>query len=681
MTGRGTVKLKMKANNVVNTLVLNDVALVLDLGVNLVSTGRLESQGLRIISENGRSSISSGDELVGVAVRTAENPFLYEMVHQRVDKVNTVKRINELVKSKKDWMLRHQRLGHLSSQYMTKLEASDIRISQTGEFCEECTIAKATKQPHKKKEQEKIEEERVSGLKKGVIHSDLMGPIEASLGGCRYILTYICSKTEYSTVYLLKEKSEQASFFKEYRADYEKQFDSKIKELRTDNGLEYLSNEFQDYLRQAGIRHRTSVAYTPQSNGKAERLNRTLLEKARPMLASANLNMNMWGSAILTANYLRNRSPCKPLNFKSPYEMRYNKLPALSHLRVFGCDAYPLIVNNTRRKFDPKALTNCVFVGYEDKDGIYRIYDKTNRKIFRSRDVKFNEMIKTVRFSNDTTSPEEWFTIDYNQVKTSEESLINGGNEETVELEDEINGEVNEEEHSNEHHVDVVENPPTGNQNVQTTGPVNSIPQRKSSRTSNKPERLMIKPGSKSYANRCKTYETPEKLVSKTYVVRSNPEEPNNYKEVLQSPEKNKWMDALKSELDSIKENNVWTVVTRPNDKSIIKTRWIFKIKRNANNEPEKYKARLVAKGYCQQYGIDYNETFAPVVKVQTLRIIFVIAAQKNLVVHQVDINTGFLNGDLDGQVFIELPPGIDTFKKDEDCNLLKALYRLKQAP
>ena len=93
------------------------------------------------------------------------------------------------------------------------------------------------------------------------------------------------------------------------------------------------------------------------------------------MLATANLSTKMWGSAILTANYLRNRSPCKPINFKSPYELKFNRLPALSHLRVFGCDAYPLILNNKRKKFEPTALTNCVFVGYDECDGIYWIYN------------------------------------------------------------------------------------------------------------------------------------------------------------------------------------------------------------------------------------------------------------------------------------------------------------------
>ena len=114
----------------------------------------------------------------------------------------------------------------------------------------------------------------------------------------------------------------------------------------------------------------------------------------------------------------------------------------------------------------------------------------------------------------------------------------------------------------------------------------------------------------------------------------------------------------------------------------------MFKIKKNAQNQPEKYKARLVAKGYNQEYGIDYNETFAPVVKVQTLRILFAIAANNDLIIHQVDINTAFLNGDLDEEVYVENPPGCEKFSKNQVCRLKslyglkqKSLYGLKQAP
>ncbi len=440
-----------------------------------------------------------------------------------------------------------------------------------------------------------------------------MGPIKSSLGGCRYILTYICSHIEYSDVYLLKHKSEQASYFKEYRAKYEKEQDLKIKELRSDNGLEYFSNEFQNYLRQAGIERLTSVAYAPQSNGKAERLNRTLLDKARTMLATSGLNINIWGSAIFTANYLRNRSPCKPINFKSPYELKYNKLPALSHLKVFGCDAYPLIVDKKqRKKFLPTALANCVFVGYDERDGIYWIYNMSNRQIFRSRDVKFHE--NNSRKVNNSENSEEWFTMDYSTIQPSEESLSDN-------TEGDGKGEGEGEDDNNEE--------PT-NDNPEAASATSVKQKRTSSRASKKPERLEVNPKSKSYT------------------VRLNSDEPRNMNEVLNSPDKKKWMEAIKSELESIKENKVWSVVKRPNDKSIIQTRWIFKIKRNADNKPEKYKARLVAKGYCQEYGIDYYETFAPVVKVQTLRTIFALSAQQDMIVHQVDIHTAFLNGDLE---------------------------------
>ena len=122
--------------------------------------------------------------------------------------------------------------------------------------------------------------------------------------------------------------------------------------------------------------------------------------------------------------------------------------------------------------------------------------------------------------------------------------------------------------------------------------------------------------------------------------------EPYTINQALSSSDKAKWLAAVNSELDSIQENDVWTVVERPKNKSVIGTRWVFKIKRNAKNEPERYKARLVAKGYNQEHEIDYFETFAPVVKVQTLRIIFAIAAHRNLHVHQIDIATAFLNGD-----------------------------------
>lgn len=219
VTGRGTVRLKVSANNRTNILRLNDVALVPDLSVNLVSTGRLESQGLKITSENGMSRISLNQELIACAMRTSDNPYLYEFLRPSNDSVLVTKSKN----STADWSVWHQRLGHLSGDYMDKLKPTDIKISPNKEFCEECQLCKAHKLPHKRKSQEKIDEERRTGIRKGVIHSDLMGPMKTkSLSGCRYILTYICSHTEFSYVYLLKHKSEQSfgQFFSFFRGSF-----------------------------------------------------------------------------------------------------------------------------------------------------------------------------------------------------------------------------------------------------------------------------------------------------------------------------------------------------------------------------------------------------------------------------------------------------------------------------
>jgi hypothetical protein len=189
---------------------------------------------------------------------------------------------------------------------LRKLKTEDVdfgNIHLRQEFCEVCALGKPKKLPHKTIEKSEMNEHVT-------IHSDLAGPMQTpSISNKRYMLTYICSQSEYSFVYYLKTKDEQLEKFKEFKEHYELFTNSRIKFFKSDNGGEYLSSEFQHFLKQNGIKHLTSVANCPQSNGKAERLNLTLLMKARCMLNGANLNFNLWTAAIDTANYLRNRSP------------------------------------------------------------------------------------------------------------------------------------------------------------------------------------------------------------------------------------------------------------------------------------------------------------------------------------------------------------------------------------
>ncbi len=194
---------------------------------------------------------------------------------------------------------------------MRKLETEDVDFSNIHlrqEFCEVCALGKPKKLPHKTIEKSEMNEHVT-------FHSDLAGPMQTpSIGKKRYMLTYICSQTEYSFVDYLKSKDEQLEKFKEFKNHYELFTNKRIKYFQSDNGGEYLSKEFLQYLIQHGIKHLTSVAYCPKGNGRAERLNLTLLMKARCMLNGANLNFNLWAAAIDTANYLRNRSPSSVLN-------------------------------------------------------------------------------------------------------------------------------------------------------------------------------------------------------------------------------------------------------------------------------------------------------------------------------------------------------------------------------
>ena len=176
-----------------------------------------------------------------------------------------------------------------------------------------------------------------------------------SAGGAEYFLTLTDDHTRYSWVYMLKTKDQAFEYFQEWKALVEKQSKYKLKTLRTDNGGEYTSKRFEQYLKAEGIRHEKTIPKTPEQNGVSERLNRTLVEGARSMLLDAKLAKSYWAEAVNTAVYLKNRCPTKAVKGKTPYEAWYGKKPNIEHLRVFGCTAYAHIPKDERGKFDSKA--------------------------------------------------------------------------------------------------------------------------------------------------------------------------------------------------------------------------------------------------------------------------------------------------------------------------------------
>ena len=155
---------------------------------------------------------------------------------------------------------------------------------------------------------------------------------------------------------------------------------------------EYTSRTFVKHCKKNGIMQQFTVPHTPQQIGVAERKNRTLVECAQSMLKRKGLSNSFWAESINTTAYLKNRSPTKYLEHKTPFEAFYGFKPKISHLRIFGCKAFAHILNEDRRKLDAKAI-KCIFIGYCTNQKAYKMYDPRTHKVFASRDVIFHEHV------------------------------------------------------------------------------------------------------------------------------------------------------------------------------------------------------------------------------------------------------------------------------------------------
>ena len=174
-----------------------------------------------------------------------------------------------------------------------------------------------------------------------LVHSDVFGPVKVpSLGKSMYYVLFIDDFSSNTWIYFLKKKSKVFDRLKECKALVENQTKKRIKVLRTDNGGEFCSKEFEEFCKKCGIAWQKTTPYTPQQNGVTERMNETLMERARSILSGVGLGQEFWVEAVDTTCYLVNMSPSSALEDKTPQEAWIGKKPSLSCLRVFGCDAY-----------------------------------------------------------------------------------------------------------------------------------------------------------------------------------------------------------------------------------------------------------------------------------------------------------------------------------------------------
>ncbi|POS82168.1 hypothetical protein EPUL_005540, partial [Erysiphe pulchra] len=253
----------------------------------------------------------------------------------------------------------------------------------------------------------------------------ICGPISPiTFDSYRFFITFLDTKTRYLSVKLLRTKDQAIDAFQIYANAYENNANNKrIRVLATDNGSEYTNKRFKALLEKKGITHQLSPVYTKEPNGMVERVNRTLMDKVRCLLSNANLPNFLWGEACLTATYLYNRTPHSSLNFKTPYEVKNDQKPDISHIQTFGSICFYKNKGNNIKKLDDRALKG-ILIGFNER--LYKVFDINSKECIWVRDIHIleNKFINdTDRINQNDVSKENYVEMSLNKDKSTADNF------------------------------------------------------------------------------------------------------------------------------------------------------------------------------------------------------------------------------------------------------------------
>ena len=468
-----------------------------------------------------------------------------------------------------------------------------------------------------------------------VLHMDLFGPSRtASLAGNFYALVIVDDFSRYTWTIFLASKNDAYKAFKKLAKVLHNENENSIKQIRSDHGGEFQNAKFDKFCEKHGIIHSYSAPRTPQQNGVVERKNRSLEELARTMLNESNLPKYLWADVVYIASYVLNRTLIRHILKETPYELYKGRKPSISHLKVFGCKCF--ILNNGKDnlgKFDPKSDEG-IHIGYAINGHAYRVYNNRLFVVEESMHVVFDE--------SDCIVPKSVLDQpgidDLRTILQKNQSIDLDATNSSIVKESVVNARLPKEWKTP--------------RDLTLDNVISKIEKGVSKRN--------------SLNNFCKTMA----FVSQV--------KPKNLEEALQD---SNWI-AMQEELNQFEHNEVWSLVPRTHEMNIVGTKWVYRNKMDKHGAITKNKARLVAKGYNQKEGIDFGETYAPVARLEAVKLLLECSSIKGFWLFQMNVKSAFLNGYINEEVFVSQPPGFEDYKNPEHVyKLKKALYGLKQAP
>ncbi|KAI3722068.1 hypothetical protein L2E82_33093 [Cichorium intybus] len=502
----------------------------------------------------------------------------------------------------------HRRLGHPGSSVLSFLLSRHfINCSSTKlPICHACQTGKHCRLPFT------LSTSKTSRVFE-LVHSDLWTSPITSLSGFKYYILFLDDFSHFLWVFPLRAKTDVFTVFCNFRMYVKNQFKTDIQSLQCDNGREFDNTMFRAYLQSNGISIRFSCPYTSQQNGKAERSIRTINNIIRTSLFQASLSSKFWVEALLTAVHTLNLLPTTTLSYKTHFEVLFGIFPSYDHLRVFGCLCYPNTSSTAPHKIYPRS-TACAYLGPAPDHKGYKCLDLLSQRVIISRHVVFDE--EHFPYAHFHTAPSETELHPFIQHDDDSPPILT---------------------------------PPLTVTPTTTTPPIPSSdsPISPVHHTAPSDTQASVPPAPSTahpMTTRSRTGSLKPRVILNLSATSDISPIPRSTAQAMCDP---KWKSAMDAEMSALHSNHTWELVPRPPNANIVGCRWLYRHKFDSHGHLDRYKGRLVAQGFSQQPGLDFDDTFSPVVKPATIRTVLSIAVSKNWPIHQLDVKNAFLHGDL----------------------------------
>ncbi len=592
---RGIGKVELELTTTTNkkiTAQMSSVLWVPDIGKRLFSVKSCNKKGIKVRFEGENENYILLQDQTRIPLIETNTMFLLQckIAHKHPVALHSSVATEEHIATEEE--LWHQRLGHASHskihQTVTKERVSGVTIrkrkrgsEQQTQFCGVCSEGKSHRQAIPK-----LNESRATYTGE-IVHTDIITMERESILGFKYAILFVDDFSRMKHVVPLKNKSDALKAFKQVVASEFAPIKIKITRLHSDNGGEYTSKEFREYCIEQQIQQTFTAPHTPAQNGVAERAWRTIMDTTRCMLFQAGLGKTFWALAIKAATYTLNRIGTEANEGITPYERWFKQVPNLGHMRVFGCAAF-VHEELHKQKLDPRAWRG-VFVGYDRHDGTYHIWNKNTKRVLVSRSVMFDE---TKFISSEPTQQTKANTNNFHEFEVSFTKHQTGND-------------TNEEPPSQDTHsddddqIDISNNHSDHESSIQTDSSGNTtqyIPRSETQLQSKFGEGTYWSSQTTQTTTKGRPARTCQSMFSKHALIALATEmlaleEPQSFETAMNSQMAEEWKKAMRAEIDSLTKMGTWELVPKPENRDIIKGKWVYKVKRHDDGTIKKFQS------------------------------------------------------------------------------------------